>query len=140
MGIMAAGKLVDAPALPLYIRIALWAPSIANYKTNAVLLTMEIVKRKFPMADKSGLSKALNKLVGMGLLRREGRFSYFTLNPDYAWMGSAKDHQSAVQEWRAWERAEKRKEAGIVEVAEPESDPDPDPDPLDEESADEAAE
>ena len=106
----------------LEVRIAQWMPSVMDYKTNAVTLSLEAVRKEFPTVDKSSLSKALKKLCEVWLLRREDRFSHFTVSPEYAWMGPAKEHRIAVADWRAKRAKVERERQGLnpVVVAWPE--------------------
>jgi hypothetical protein len=109
MGILMASVLYRERLSALEVRIAQWMPSVMDYKTNAVTLSLAAVRKEFPTVDKSSLSKALKRLTEVWLLRREDRFSHFTVSPEYAWMWSAKEHRRAVGEWRVWRAEEERK-------------------------------
>jgi len=91
-------------------------PSVMDYKTNAFTLSLAEVRKEFPTVDKSSLSKALKRLCEVWLLRREDKFSHFTVSPDFAWMWSAKEHQKASREWKAWRAGEERHRAGLGSV------------------------
>lgn len=114
MGVALISKVLRERLTPLEMRLALWLPTIADYHNNQVHVPLKKVQHMWPTVDKSSLSKALRRLVEIGVLRKEPPLSVFTINPNYAWSAGAKEHREFVEAWNQRAMVEDRKKKGMT--------------------------
>lgn len=115
---LAKSEKMDGEAFRVFLALC----AFLEYE-NFILTPQAEMAEKIGMA-KSNFNRALKKLLEEGVVERGpkvGRMVSLKFNPEYAWKGSAKGHQEALQE-RSKE-LKKRMEAAGMSVVECHRDP-----------------
>lgn len=83
-------------------RIAFWIPVIAKKADgpNNAVITGKKVEKDLGVS-KFSLSRAIPKLVRMGLIRRTEVRGLYQVNPEYSFEGSVTEHDRAKNQWYA---------------------------------------
>ena len=117
MGIMDMTAVLRSGLTAQELTLTFWLITIARPGNVVVVRFRDAKEFREGRLSRAGLSRTMSKLVGKRVLRRESAGT-FTINPHFAWIGSAKEHKEAVQGWDEWEAREIRREKGLEPIIE----------------------